>query len=182
MDNGNVIALLDQLYAMVTEAWGVPLGNDKCIIEREKAVQIINDIKNSLPGSIAESKRLVAARDEFIGNAKREAEALRRNAEEKARSMVEEQEIMRVARSRSAEIIASAESKSRELRRIASDYVDDIMRQAEESLSSSLTTVRAAHGAFQSQGGVGVARPAPQPKAQAAAPKTGSSIVPDLED
>ena len=182
MDNGNVIELLDQLYAMVTEAWGVPLGNDKCIIEREKAVQIINDIKNSLPSSIAESKRLVAARDEFIGNAKREAEALRRNAEEKARSMVEEQEIMRVARSRSAEIIASAESKSRELRRIAGDYVDDIMRQAEESLSSSLATVRSAHGAFQSQGGVGVARPVQQPKTQSAAPKTSSSIVPELED
>ncbi len=182
MDNGNVIAMLDELYAMVTEAWGVPLGNDKCIIEREKAVQLINDIKNSLPSSIAESKRLVAARDEFIGNAKREAEALRRNAEEKARSMVEEQEIMRVARARSAEMIASAEAKSRELRRIAGEYVDDIMRQTEESLSASLATVRATHGAFQSKGGVGVAQPAPQPKAQAPAPRHASSIVPELDD
>ena len=36
MDNNNdIIALLDILYNMVTEAWGVPLGNDKCIIERD---------------------------------------------------------------------------------------------------------------------------------------------------
>ena len=70
MDNNNdVLELLDILYGMVTEAWGVPLGNDKCIIEREKAIEIINDIKASLPSSIAEAKRLVAARDEFIGNA-----------------------------------------------------------------------------------------------------------------
>ena len=62
MDNNDIIELLDILYGMVTEAWGVPLGNDKCIIEREKAVEIINDIKASLPGSIAEAKRLVAAR------------------------------------------------------------------------------------------------------------------------
>ena len=41
MDNNNdIIELLDILYGMVTEAWGVPLGNDKCIIEREKAVEI----------------------------------------------------------------------------------------------------------------------------------------------
>ena len=79
MDNNNdIIALLDSLYNMVTEAWGVPLGVDKCIIERDKALEIINDIKANLPTALAEAKRLVAARDEFIGNAKREAEALRR--------------------------------------------------------------------------------------------------------
>ena len=32
--NRNVLDLLDILYAMVTDAWSVPLGNDKCIIER----------------------------------------------------------------------------------------------------------------------------------------------------
>ena len=136
MDNNDIIELLDILYGMVTEAWGVPLGNDKCIIEREKAIEIINDIKANLPSALAEAKRLVAARDEFIGNAKREAEALRKSAEEKARTMVEEQEVVRVARTRSAEMIASAEAKSNELRWVASEYVDDIMRQAEESMSS----------------------------------------------
>ena len=45
MENNDVIELLDILYGMVTEAWGVPLGNDKCIIEREKAIEIINEIK-----------------------------------------------------------------------------------------------------------------------------------------
>lgn len=150
MDNHDVIALLDSLYNMVTEAWGVPLGNDKCIIEREKAIDIINEIKANLPSSIAEAKRLVAARDEFIGNAKREAEALRKSAEDKASTMVSEQEIVRVAKARSAEMIASAEAKSKELRRVASEYVDDIMRQAEESMSNALSTVQAAHSAFHS--------------------------------
>ena len=81
MDNkDDIIELLDILYGMVTEAWGVPLGNDKCIIEREKAIEIINDIKAILPSSIAESKRLVAARDEFIGNAKRARAPRKRRA------------------------------------------------------------------------------------------------------
>ena len=153
MDNNNdVIELLDILYGMVTEAWGVPLGNDKCIIERDKAIEIINDIKANLPSALAEAKRLVAARDEFIGNAKREAEALRKSAEEQARLMVEEQEIVRSAREKSAEMIAAAENKSRELRRVASEYVDDLMRQAEESISSALATVQNSRGAFRSAG------------------------------
>ena len=151
--NSNVLDLLDVLYGMVTDAWSVPLGNDKCIIEREKAVALINDIKASLPSSVAEAQRLVSARDEFIGNAKREAEALRKNAEEQARAMVEEQEIVRVARAKSAE-----------LRRVASQYVDDIIRQTVESLNGALTTVQTAQSSFRSLGGQ------PKPKAPEKAP------------
>lgn len=152
MENNEVIELLDILYGMVTEAWGVPLGNDKCIIEREKAIEIINEIKVSLPTELAEAKRLVAARDEFIGNAKREAESIRKSAEEKARSMIEEQEVVRVAKARSAEMIANAEAKSNELRRVASSYVDDLMRQSEEALNSALTSVQNSHNAFLNSG------------------------------
>ena len=121
MANNDIIELLDILYGMVNEAWSVPLGNDKCIIEREKAIEIINEIKVNLPTAIAEAQRLVSARDEFIGNAKREAEAMRKNAEEQARIMIEEQEIVRVARQKSNEMITSAEAKSKELRRVASE-------------------------------------------------------------
>lgn len=165
MENNDVIELLDILYGMVTDAWGVPLGSDKCVIEREKAIEIINDIKASLPSSIAEAKRLVAARDEFIGNAKREAEAMRKNAEEKARSMVEEQEVIRVARARSAEMIASAEAKSKELRRVASEYVEDLMRRTEDSLSDALGTVKATRNAFTASG-MSAARPAAPARVQ----------------
>ena len=164
MENNDVIELLDILYGMVTEAWGVPLGNDKCIIEREKAIEIINEIKASLPSSIAESKRLVAARDEFIGSAKREAEALRKSAEEKARIMVEEQEVVRVAKARSAEMISSAEAKSSELRRVASEYVDDMMRQAEQSVNAALSSLRSAHSAFSAAGAAKPSQPQPEPE------------------
>ena len=176
MANNDIIELLDILYGMVTEAWSVPLGNDKCIIEREKAIEIINEIKNSLPTAIAEAQRLVSARDEFIGNAKREAEALRKNAEEQAHQMIEEQEVVRVARARSSEMISAAEAKSKELRRVASEYVDDLMRQTEQSMSEALNTIRGAHESFQALGG-GIARQqevqaqaAPQPARQTGTP------------
>ena len=153
MENGDVIELLDTLYSMISEAWGVPLGNDKCIIEREKALDIINEIKAAMPSALAEAKRLVAARDEFIGNAKKDAEALRKSSEEKARSMIEEQEIIRIARARSAEMISSAEATRAELRRVAGDYVDDVKRQAEESLRNSLETIQSAHTAVRTANG-----------------------------
>ena len=182
--NRDVLELLDMLYAMVTDAWGVPLGNDKCIIEREKAVELINDIKASLPSSVAEAQRLVEERDEFIGNAKREAEALRKNAEEQARMMVEEQEIVRVAKAKSSEMLSSAETKSKELRRVASQYVDDIIRQTVENLNSALNTVQMAQSSFRSLGGVKERTAQPQQQPQPApqqpqdAPRTsGGKII-----
>ena len=159
MENNDVMDLLDSLFTMVSEAWGVPLGNDKCIIEREKVLKLISEIKAALPTSISEAKRLVAARDEFIGNAKREAEAMRKSAEEKARMLVEEQEITRIARTKSAEMISGAEARSAELRKKAEEYLDDLMRQSEESLTASLDAVKATRASF--RGAKMQRRPAP---------------------
>lgn len=152
MDN-EVMELIDMLYTMVSEAWGVPLGNDKCIVEREKALKLIEEIKAQLPVELSEAKRLVAARDEFIGNAKREAESLRRAAEERARQLIDEQEIVRISQARSSELIANAESRSRELRRVATEYVDDALRRSEEAMSSALAELRNARSSFKSAAG-----------------------------
>ena len=75
-----VLELIEMLYTMVTEAWGVPLGNEKCIVERDKVLNLLDEIKSRLPGEIAEAKRLVASRDDYINSAKREAESIRRAA------------------------------------------------------------------------------------------------------
>ena len=99
MDN-EVMELIDQLYTMVSEAWGVPLGNEKCIVERDQVLEILDEIKTAMPVELSEAKRLVSARDEFINNAKREAEGIRNQAEERARALVNDQEIVRIAKAR----------------------------------------------------------------------------------
>lgn len=80
--------------------------------------------------------------------------------------MIEEQEIVRVAKARSAEMIASAEAKSKELRRVASSYVDDIMRQAEESMTAALGNIQNTHRAFSGAMPAQKAEPAPRKRAE----------------
>lgn len=141
------------LSTMVTEAWGVPLGNDKCIVEREKVLSLLDEIKAQLPVELAEAKRLVSARDEFISNAKREAEAIRKAAEERSRQLVDEQEVVRIAKAQAAEVTTTAETKSRELRRVANEYVDDALRRTEEAVSAALDEVRSSRVRFRSAAG-----------------------------
>ena len=112
MENNDVMELLDILFGMISEAWGVPLGNDKCIVEREKLLNLLDEIKDKLPRELAEARRLVKTRDEFISNAKHEAEGVRHRAEEQARLLVSEQEVVRVAEARSSELMASTEQRS----------------------------------------------------------------------
>jgi hypothetical protein len=160
MDN-EAIELIEMLYTMVSEAWGVPLGNDKCIVEREKVLGLLEEIKAKLPVELSEAKRLVSARDEFISNAKREAESIRRLAEEKARAMVDEQEIVRVTKARCNELVTNADSKSRELRRVANEYADDALRRTEEAIGTALDEVRQSRSHFRSLAG-NLQRPAQQ--------------------
>ena len=165
MDNGNdVLELIEMLYTMVTEAWGVPLGNEKCIVERDKVLNLLDEIKAQLPQEMAEAKRLVQSRDEFIGNAKREAESIRRSADERAKELLEEQEIVRAAKTRSNEILTAAESRTRELYRVANAYVDDTLRRTEEAINTALGEVRQSRASFRSAAGVGHAPQQSEPQ------------------
>jgi len=150
MENSNLLDLIDMLYTMVSDAWGVPLGNDKCIIERDKFLNVLDELKAQLPVEVAEAKRLVTARDEFIGSAKREAESIRKSAEERARELVDEQEIVKAAALRSSELLGSAETRTRELYRVANEYVDDALRRTEEAISAALGEVRQSRNEFRS--------------------------------
>ena len=152
-NNVAVMELIENLYTMVSEAWGVPLGQDKCIVERENVLELLNEIQTRIPVELAEAKRLVSARDEFIGNAKREAESIRKNAEDKARAMIEEQEVVRVAKAQSAKLVADAEYKSKELRRVANEYVDEILRRTEETVGSALKSINQSRASFRSLAG-----------------------------
>ena len=154
--------ILTTLYEMVQDAWSLPLGADKCVLERDKVLDLLDEISNQLPGELKQAKTIVESRNDVITNAKREAESIRRAAEEKARALVEEQEIVRIARARSSELVANAESKSKELRRVASDYVDDILRRSEESLAAALSQVRGSRGQFRAAAGVQEQQPAQQ--------------------
>lgn len=149
MEN-SILDMIEMLYTMVSEAWGVPLGNDKCIIERDKFMNILDEIKAQLPVEVAEAKRLVTARDEFIGSAKREAESIRKSAEERARELTDEQEIVKAATLRSNELIANAEGRTRELYRVANGYVDDALRRTEEAITAALSEVRNSRNEFRS--------------------------------
>ena len=147
MEN-HALDIIDMLYTMIVEAWGVPLGNDRCIIERDKALGLLDDLKAVLPGEMTEARRLLIARDDFVANAKQEAQSIRANAEEEARSLVDQQAVLAAARAKAEETIRDSEKKARDARLMVSNFVDEALRKTEESISASLESIRATRSQF----------------------------------
>ena len=93
MSNG-IEEVISKLYEMVQDAWSLPLGADKCVLERDKVLDLLDEINNQLPGEFKQAKTIVDARNEVITNARREAEAIQKQAEQKARQLLSEDAIV----------------------------------------------------------------------------------------
>jgi len=83
---------------------------------------------------------------------------------------VEEQEVIRVARARANEMMASAQAKSDELKRLAGKYADDVLRTTEETVTAAMNQVHAQRAAFRSVAG-GVLPQAQPAQASSRAPE-----------
>ena len=134
--------LLTMLYNMVQDAFSLPFGADRCILDRDKVLALIDEINNILPGDLKQAKHIVDARNELVSAAKRDAETIKRQAEERAKELVSKQEILTTARLKAADIIQAAEAKSRELRRSANTYVDAKLKRAEDAMNAVLGEIR----------------------------------------
>ena len=146
--------LLDMLFDMVDEAKNVPLSSDKCMIERDRALDLIDDIRAQFPVELTEAKKVMATRADMLSSAKREAEAIRKAAEDKARQMVSEDVITLQAKQRANEMMQQAEERSRELKRSANEYCEDALRRTEEAVSEALNEVRQSRSKFRSLAGL----------------------------
>ena len=140
--------LVDMLFEMIDEAKSVPLSSDKCIIERDKALDLLDEIRGQFPVELAEAKKLMAARTEYIASAKREGELIRKQAEEKAKQMVAEDELLAQAKQKGNEMLRVAEERSRELYRVANTYTEDALRRTEEAIQMALDEVRQSRTRF----------------------------------
>ena len=134
--------IISALYDMVQDARALPLGADKCILERDKVLDMLDEIIAQLPVELKQARTIVESRNELIGQARREAEALIRQAQEKADKMVEEEAIYQEAKRQCQEMVLRTQTKMAELRKASNDYMDDALRRTEEAIALSLEDVR----------------------------------------
>ncbi|NLD88369.1 MAG: hypothetical protein GX633_08965 [Clostridiales bacterium] len=140
--------MLDILYNMVEEAWSIPLGRDKCVLKREDALNIIDEIRGNLPGEIKRAREIVENRNEIVAAARRDADSMKLQSEEKARAILNKSEIVNMAKEKAAEIERISETRAKELKSAASTYCDDILKETEDSVTETLEQIRSLRAQF----------------------------------
>ena len=148
MIDRNTEDIIGALYDLVQDARSMPLAADKCILERDKVLDMLDEIIAQLPEDLKQSRTIVESRNELIGQARREAEGIVRQAQQKAKELVAEEAIYQEARRQCQEMFAKTQDRIAQLRKASNDYMDDALRRTEEAISMSLTQVQDTRAKF----------------------------------
>ena len=150
MSNRNTEDIIGALYDMVQDARAMPLAADKCIVERDRVLDLLDEIIAQLPSELKQSRAIVESRNELISQARREAENVIKQAQEQAKQLVTKEAIYIEAKRRSEELVAQTQNRIEQLKKAANEYMDESLRQTEEAMARALEEVRDTRVKFRS--------------------------------
>ena len=138
----NVNELLDTIEDTLEESTSMPLSGGKRLVDVEKVRDYLDDIRANLPGELRQAQQIVNDRAQVVDTANAQAQAIVKKAEERARILVSDAEIVKAAQQRAAEITAAAQSESRTLRQTVTDYCDNMLKTTEEAMVENAAQVK----------------------------------------
>lgn len=150
MSNTNIEELIGNLYDLIQDARSMPLAADKCIIERDAVLDMLDEIIAQLPGELKQSRTIVESRNELINQARREAEAVIRQAQEQAKQLVLNENVYLQAKEQSEKLIAQTQERVSQIRKAGNDYMYEALRRAEETVSEALSDIQSTRMKFRS--------------------------------
>jgi len=153
--------LLDSLDDTLEEAVSLPFTGGKRMVDVEKVRDILDEIRLNMPTEIRQAKAVAQDRAEIIRKAKEEAETTVKRAEDRARAMVAQQAIVKAAQQKATEILADAQSQSREMRTAITNYCENMLQRTEEQLAKSTAEVKSVRSTLRQSGKKATVRPAP---------------------
>ncbi len=148
MNEHHIEEIITTLYDLVQDARALPLGADKCILERDKVLDMLDEIIAQMPAELKQARSIVESRNDLIAQARREAEGIIRKANEEAAHLLSQQTIYLEAKRQCAEMVEQTKAQIASLRKVGNDYMDESLRQTEEAVARALADVRSTREKF----------------------------------
>ena len=142
MSNRNTEDIIGALYDLIQDARSMPLAADKCIVERDQVLDMLDEIIAQLPSELKQSRSIVESRNELISQARREAEMIVRQAQEQAKQLVQQESIYNEAKRRAEELALQTQTRVMQIQKAGNSYMDESLRQTEEVIAKALNDVR----------------------------------------
>jgi cell division septum initiation protein DivIVA len=136
----DITEALDALAQVISEARPRALGGG-AIIDRERAMALMQEVQQSVPEEIRRAHGVLGERDALIEAAAAEADQIRENARHDAAALVADDEITVTARSEAMRIIDEAHAEAQKKRAQIDAYVDGKLAAFEGVLQRTLEEV-----------------------------------------
>ncbi|MER6566469.1 ATP synthase F0 subunit B [Streptomyces sp. NPDC001093] len=131
---------LDEIVSAVSGARSMPMSAS-CVINRAELLAMLEEVRQALPGSLAQAQELIGDRDQMVEQARQEAERIISNAHAERGSLISDTEIARRSQAEADRILAEARKEAEEVRAEADDYVDSKLANFEVVLTKTLGSV-----------------------------------------
>ena len=142
--------LIDMMYERIEDAKSPALKPNLSMVDRDEMLDLLDELRAAVPAEVKRAQELLAARDKFIEDTKREADRVMRQAELEAKAKISESEVMYAATEKARQIVARAEERSRQLYRVANEYAEDALARTEEAVQAALDEVKQSRVRFRS--------------------------------
>ncbi len=137
----DILHLVDRLEELFNESRPLPMMR-KVIVDEEKLLSIIDQMRVSIPEEIKKAQQLLAQRDRLIAQGQEEANRTLQLAREKASQLIDKDSIVQSAQVRANQIIEQAK-KDGELNRIEADqYIITSLTDLQKELEVLLLQVK----------------------------------------
>ncbi len=137
----DILHLVDRLEELFNESRSIPLTHN-VMVDEERILDIIDQMRVSIPEEIKKEQQLLAQRDRIMAQAKEEADRTLVIAREKSDTLVERDAIVDAARARAEQIMEQARVENEKTKREADDYVLQTLTGLEAELDRILAQVR----------------------------------------
>ncbi len=148
-----ILELIDKLEAMAGQSRRVPITG-RAMIDADRLLELIDQMRLAVPRNVQEGQEVLERREQIINQTTLDARRIRATAEQDARHLVEDSEMVKIAKRRSEEIIAEAETRAHRMlaaveadarnRRAGADqYSLDALAELEEQALSVLNAIHA---------------------------------------
>ncbi|MFD4599713.1 ATP synthase F0 subunit B [Streptomyces sp. NPDC058464] len=131
---------LDEIVTSVTGARSMPMSAS-CVVNRAELLAMLEELRQALPGSLAQAEELIGGRDQMVEQARMEAERIIETAHAERGSLISDTEVARRSQAEADRILAEARQEAEEVRADADDYVDSKLANFEVVLTKTLGSV-----------------------------------------
>ncbi|MCX4856692.1 ATP synthase F0 subunit B [Streptomyces canus] len=131
---------LDEIVSAVSGARSMPMSAS-VMVNRAELLALLEEVRQALPGSLAQAQELIGDREQMVEQARQEAERIIGQAHAERGSLISDTEVARRSQAEADRILNEARQEAEEVRAEADDYVDSKLANFEVVLTKTLGSV-----------------------------------------